>query len=58
MTDKRKKESKYYYESDFGCALCEASNIRQARSRLLREVGTDNNLRNVRLATKNDIAWV
>ncbi len=48
----------YYFECDMGCGIRVATNLRQAESRIRREVGTFGDARNIRKATKRDIDWV
>ena len=48
----------YYFECDMGCGIRVATNLRQAESRIRREVGTYGNASNIRKATERDVAWV
>lgn len=48
----------YYFQSDMGCGIRVATSLRQAESKIRREVGTYGDARNIRLATERDIAWV
>lgn len=48
----------YYIETRFGCGIREAANIKQARSNLLKEVGTHGGPGLCRKATKEDVGWV
>jgi hypothetical protein len=50
--------STYYVETGMGCNLHEAKSMSQARKEVLAEVGTYNGIQEIRLATKEDIAWV
>ena len=53
-----RKATVYYIETERGCGLRVARNIRQARADLRREVGTATTINCVRLATAKDVAWV
>ncbi len=48
----------YYFQSDMGCGIRVAANLRQAEAEIRRECGTYGAARNIRKATKRDIAWV
>jgi len=57
MSNKRVK-GLYYIELEGGiCGIRKAVNLQQAKSDALREEGT-NNLRSVRPALEEDVAWV
>ena len=48
----------YYAETGMGCCIREATNLKNARNIILREVGTSNGIRLVRKASQDDIGWV
>lgn len=51
------KQQLFYLDTDRGCAIRAAQNIKQARRGALREVG-EYGFKNIRKATKEDIEWV
>lgn len=48
----------YYANTGIGCTLLTAVSLPSAKSKAMREVGTRAGVKEVRLATEQDIAWV
>lgn len=48
----------YYAETGIGATLVRARDIEAARRAVLRDVGTYNGVQRIRVATKEDKAWV
>ena len=48
----------YYGETNYGCGIREAQSLKHAERIFLSEVGSYGNVRNIRLATNNDMNWV
>jgi len=51
-------ERVYYASTSRGCRLLLANSVRSARSEVQREVGTFEEVTEVRKATQDDISWV
>ena len=51
----------YYFSCNIGCGIREAANIKQARSEMVKEIGSyqlESGTNVCRMAAKNDIEWV